>query len=576
MTQEQLKEALAQAEADLKAFKEPISELENQRSELEKGVDSMLRDEDEIRKVIDSLIVRIEELTTQRDGESDPDVQAKIQTEIDSVSAEKDGTEAKLAQLRVDIKDAKEKTEEISQSIFTWRDANEAQLEVLEGAVHDIQNQIVTPDQQIWTKIGETFNAGLEHLDTKNNDQLDKGYFVASGLVQEAKQYADGQLERTDNDYTEAYVSLSEEQKNSLRATFNQYITEVFQAGGDNAAMEQLFTEDLFASWVSSGESLADYFAKATIEALRGFFEFEVQQGQEGDLKSVYTTAYRDSIILLEETKANLESRIASTTEIIAERTQKHEAEKAKMEEEMNALKVEHSKLKEEIEAANDALEDAIGTPEFTGAAATLYKLETEGLETSNSIQSLEVQMNNNQIAHDMTISALESGKSNFEEELAETNKEKAAQIASIEALIFEYTAAKDDQEKQLAETEGEKAAREEKSEIIKAELTEVLGNTSKIFDEIYEQWNNMDDTDPAKTELTEAYQTAEGNVAEAEWNLYDFKYQDRLAFERLNRDIAQLKAEIDSIDGAIVAFQDLVDSHTDEQPNNDPDQPQS
>lgn len=565
MTQEQLKEALAQAEADLKAFKEPIAALEEQIADLKKGVEGMKSDEEAIEAEIAKLMDRKKDLTEQRDNESDPDVVAKLNAEIDSVSAEIDGTQSKLAQLRSDIEEEKQEIDTVAQSIDTWRGENSEQLETLERAVEDIQSQIVTPDQQIWTKIGETFNAGLEHLDTKNNDQLDKGYFGASGLVQEAKQYVGSQLEKTDRNYSEAYDALSEEQRIQLRSVFNQYITEVFQAGGDNAAMEQLFTEDLFANWVSSGKSLADYFTTATIKALQKFFDFEVQQGQEGDLKSVYTTAYNDSIELLEDTKATLEARIEETTVTIAKRTQEHEEKKAKMEEEVAALEATKSKLKEEIAAAKDALEDAIGTPEFTGAAATLYKLETQELETNNSIQSLEVQISNNQIAHDMTIQALNSGKSNFEKELAETNEEKAEQIASINSLIAEYTAAKADQEKELDEVESKKAAREEKSAIIKAELAEILGNTSKIFDEIYEQWNDMDDSDPAKTELTEAYQTAEGNVAEAEWNRNDFVYQDQLAFERLNRDIAQLKAEIDSIDGAIAAFQDLVDSHTDD-----------
>lgn len=565
MTQEQLKAQLEVLDAQLKAFLEPklqlMAELEGLEADTEKINDSIVKYNTEL----DSLAMTISDLDAVRAEEQakenpDAEVIAKIEAEIESLRAQEDSVQVSKKEAEISLDEAKVAVEAKNQEIADWDTANGEQLKAIQIEIANVSSQIVMDEDKIWTGIGEALNAGLAKMDNDQGNAADELYFGAMGLTKESGDYAKSQLNRTENDYNEAFGVLSDEHNRELRLIFNSAINEVFQVGdGDQPQMAELGLDDLFARFISSGRNILDFLSTEVQTALTGFREFEKQQGEEGNTATVTKEAFDLSLNMLNNSKAEVEARIAETNSFITKITQKHEDYIISAKTELEELNEELAKSKEEVEAQVQKVEDAIGTPQYVDAAKHLYELETAVLGTQTQINSLSRQIDNKQIEHDMTRTAAEVSLANYNVELVETNDEISSLGADLEKTKASYEEAKAEEEDGLATVRAKKEAYLAKAEEQTRVLKEEVAAASQAYDEVYTQWNEAESDSPEKTALYDEYMDAEGSLAAKEWDLSKHESEKDLTVYFYNRDEEQHVSEIGSYEEGLKMFNEIV-----------------
>lgn len=565
MTQEQLKAQLEVLEAQLKAFLEPkldlMAELEGLKADVEAINTSIVKYDDELAS-LDRTISDLDAVKAEEQAKENPDAEviAKIEAEIESLRAQEDSVQASRADAVVSLDEAKVAADAKNQEIENWDITNGEELEAIQIEIDNVSSQIVMDEDKIWTGIGEAINAGLAKMDNDQNNAADELYFGAMGLTKESGDYAKSQLANTERDYNEAFGVLSEEHRRELRTIFNNAINEVFQVGdGDQPQMAELGLDDLFGRFMASGRNILDFLSTEVQTALTGFREFEKQQGEEGNTAIVTKEAFDLSLQMLNDSKAEVEARIAQTNEFITKITQKHEDYMISAKAELEELNVSLTKAKEAVEAQVQKVEDAIGTPQYVDAANHLYKLETEVLSTQTAINSLTRQIDNKEIEHNMTKSAAEVSLENYNKELAETNDEISSLGADLEKTKASYEEAKAEEESILAKVREERDAYIAKAEEQTKVLKEEVAVASKAYDEVYTQWNAEPSDSPIKTSLYDEYMDAEGSLAAKEWELSKHESEKDLQVYLYNRDEEQHVSEIASYEEGLTMFNEIV-----------------
>ena len=566
LTQEQLKALVDDLQKQLADIQAPVhaseAKIEKLRSEKEK-LEARKADVEHGIALNGEIIA---EKTAQKAAEEAKPVEEQdaqliisLSIAIEEATGTKTELENELAGLEPELAGIDNSLANEEAALATYLEANSEAMGNIEDQISDASSLIVTSEDQVWENIAGKVNEMFVAVDGRAHDDLDETYFVGKGIIEEVSDSNNSNLESSRRDYSTAKDDQFNAQSEELRHSLNEAISGVFQESefSMNDQMKELFTENTFAQFISSGKDICSFYTDRVVKAIENFDSFEDQLGNEGNESTILVTAYSSMM----ETNDAAIGDLGKQLEVVGDSKKKANDEHDKFIIDIdvkiaNGLS-EIARLKDEVKAQTTVVENSYGSPEYVAEHNKLMKLMSEELEVSNTVKSHMLKKDVRSSSHGTLIHNWNLSEASISAQREKVEADSAETIDDLKKVVEEYKAHK------ASEEEGKAALvqkHEEKIESMKNELKgleDAKTAAAEAFKTIKDQYDNAEGE--AKTALADDYLEKEQAANAAEFKVITFGCSLSVTDAIGKQGISQFEAEIESMGDAIKALEEIV-----------------